>query len=265
MAMPVLKACLMLSLEEPLITNYLLQLISAKNRHILLQHCDVVQLQFADVLCKPHQRYRYLYFPLSGFISLVTKLEGHKPLEMGLIGNEGMLGVTLALGVSTAPMQAVVQGKGTAWRIDIADLQKILLICPQLQHVLQQYLYVQMSQLSQSAACAHFHQLSPRLARWLLMSHDRAHSDQFFLTHQFLADMLGVRRSGITVAAGVMQQQQFIRYSRGTITILDRQSLQNMACECYQAGLDDYQSVLGKPTPAENDTNVRQNTVTDTP
>ena len=249
----------------PLITNHLLQLLSSKDRHILLQYCDVVQLQFADILCEPNQRYRYLYFPLSGFISLVTKLAGHKPLEMGLIGNEGMLGVTLALGVSTAPIQAVVQGKGTAWRIDIADLQKILLICPQLQHVLQQYLYVQMSQLSQSAACAHFHQLSPRLARWLLMSHDRAHSDQFFLTHQFLADMLGVRRSGITVAAGVMQQQQFIRYSRGTITILDRQSLQNMACECYQAGLDDYQSVLGKPQHAENDANVRQNTVQDMP
>ena len=237
----------MTATTAPLITNHLLQLLCNKDRNILLQYCDVVQLEFADILCEPNQRYRYLYFPLSGFISLVTKLAGHKPLEMGLIGNEGMLGVTLALGTTTAPMQAVVQGKGTAWRIDLADLQQFLLLCPQLQHVLQQYLFVQLAQLSQSAACAHFHELSPRLARWLLMSHDRAHSSRFYLTHQFLADMLGVRRSGVTVAAGIMQQQQFISYSRGMISILDRSALQNMACECYQAGLDEYLSVLGPP------------------
>lgn len=249
----------------PLITNHLLQLLSSKDRRILLQYCDVVQLQFADILCEPNQRYRYLYFPLSGFISLVTKLAGHKPLEMGLIGNEGMLGVTLALGATMAPMQAVVQGKGTAWRIDIADLQQFLLLCPQLQHVLQQYLFVQLAQLSQSAACAHFHELSPRLARWLLMSHDRAHSSQFYLTHQFLADMLGVRRSGVTVAAGIMQQQQFISYSRGMISILDRKALQDMACECYQAGINDYRSVLGEPQTTAMENALRQNCVQGTP
>lgn len=238
------------TLPTSLITNHLLQLLTDSDRHTLLQHCDVVQLKFADILCEPQMPYRYLYFPLSGFISLVTKLAGHKPLEMGLIGNEGMLGVTLALGISDAPMQAVVQGQGTAWRIEIADLKYVLSHSPHLKHILQQYLFVQLSQLSQSAACAHFHQLSPRLARWLLMSHDRAHCNDFFLTHQFLADMLGVRRSGITVAAGLMQQQHFISYSRGIISILDRKALQNLACECYQAALDDYQSVLGEPDDA---------------
>ena len=252
-------------LTAPLITNHLLQLLSSKERHILLQYCDVVELQFADILCEPNQRYRYLYFPLSGFISLVTTLSGHKPLEMGLIGNEGMLGVTLALGFNTAPMQAVVQGKGTAWRIDLADLQQFLSLCPQLQHVLQQYLFVQLAQLTQSAACAHFHELSPRLARWLLMSHDRAHSSQFYLTHQFLADMLGVRRSGVTVAAGILQQQQCIRYSRGMIHILDRAALQHIACECYQAGLDDYRVMLGEPDASERDIALRQDCVQGTP
>ena len=232
----------------PLITNHLVNLLSEKERVLLLQHCDVVELEFGTVLCEPHQRYRYLYFPLSGFISLVTKLAGHKPLEMGLIGNEGMLGVTLALDINQAPMQAVVQGEGTAWRIEIADLQQVLLQCPHLRHILQKYLFVQLSQLSQSAACAHFHELSPRLARWLLMSHDRAHSDQFYLTHQFLADMLGARRSGVTVAAGILQQQQIISYSRGMMHIIDRQALQHLACQCYQAELDDYRSVLGEPT-----------------
>jgi CRP-like cAMP-binding protein len=248
----------------PLITNHLLQLLSSNERHLLLQYCDVVQLQFAEILCEPNQPYRYLYFPLSGFISLVSKLAGHKPLEMGLIGNEGMLGVTLALGVTAAPMQAVVQGKGTAWRIDIADLQQFLLRCPQLQHVLQQYLFVQLSQLSQSAACAHFHALSPRLVRWLLMSHDRAHSNQFYLTHQFLAGMLGVRRSGITVAAGILQQQQLINYSRGMISILNRAALEPLACECYQAGLDDYRVILGEPQ-SSTDNALRQGCAQGTP
>ena len=255
----------MSAVPVPLITNHLLQLLSNKDRHTLLQYCDVVKLTFADILCEPSQRYRYLYFPLSGFISLVTKLDGHKPLEMGLIGNEGMLGVTLALGVTTAPMQAVVQGKGTAWRIDVADLQQFLLQCPQLQHVLQQYLFVQLSQLTQSAACAHFHALNPRLARWLLMSHDRAHSSEFYLTHQFLADMLGVRRSGVTVAAGILQKQQFIRYSRGMIHILDRAALQHIACECYQAGLDDYRALLGEPDTDTSDSAIRQGYAQGTP
>ena len=255
----------MSAMSTPLITNHLLQLLADADRHVLLQHCDVVQLQFADILCEPNQRYRYLYFPLSGFISLVTKLAGHKPLEMGLIGNEGMLGVTLALDINQAPMQAVVQGKGTAWRIDIADLQKFLLRCPQLQHVLQQYLFVQLSQLTQSAACAHFHALNPRLARWLLMSHDRAHSSEFYLTHQFLADMLGVRRSGVTVAAGILQKQQFIRYSRGMIHILDRAALQHIACECYQAGLDDYRAMLGEPGTDTSDSAIRQGYAQGTP
>jgi CRP-like cAMP-binding protein len=190
-----------------------------------------------------------LYFPLSGFISLVTQLGQHKPLEMGMIGNEGMLGVTLVLGVSMAPMRAIVQGKGTAWRIDIAALQQVLKTCPQLHNVLQQYLFVLLAQLSQSAACIHFHELEPRLARWLLMSHDRAHCDDFHLTHQFLADMLGVRRSGVSVAADNMQQKQLISYSRGMISVLDRDALQKTACECYQASVDDYRSVLGELTP----------------
>ncbi|KKO45123.1 Crp/Fnr family transcriptional regulator [Arsukibacterium ikkense] len=236
----------------PLISNHLLQLLNNTARQALLQHCDVVQLQFADILCQSNQTYQYLYFPLSGFISLVTKLDNHKPLELGIIGNEGMLGATLALNVSLAPMQAVVQGKGSAWRISLAKLQQCIRQCPQLKQVLQQYLFVQLGQLAQNVACAHFHELRPRLARWLLMSHDRAHSSSFYLTHQFLAGMLGARRSGVTVAAGMLQQQQIISYSRGMISILDRQALQGMACECYQAALDDYHRMLGEPAPDDS-------------
>jgi len=245
LAMSVLKVYAMSDVTKPEMTNHLLELLSENERELLLQRCEKVELTFGDVLCQPNQRYQYLYFPLGGFISLVTRLKGHKPLEMGLIGNEGMLGVTLALGITTVPTQAVVQGAGSAWRIKVAPLQKLLHQCPRLQHLLQQYLFVLMQQLSQSAACAHFHGLDRRLARWLLMSHDRAHADHFHLTHQFLADMLGVRRSGVTVAASLMQQQQLISYTRGNISILDRSALVEMACDCYQAAVDDYTKMLG--------------------
>lgn len=231
---------------RPAITNHLLELLSEHERQLLLQQSELVELTFGEILCQPNQPYQYLYFPLSSFISLVTQLKGHKPLEMGLIGNEGMLGVTLALGITTVPTQAIVQGAGSAWRIDVLPLQQLLQQCPQLQHLLQQYLFVLIQQLSQSAACAHFHALDRRLARWLLMSHDRAHADHFHLTHQFLADMLGVRRSGVTVAASIMQQQQLIRYTRGDISILNRPALLAMACDCYQTAVTDYTRMLGK-------------------
>ncbi|MDP4535782.1 Crp/Fnr family transcriptional regulator [Alkalimonas collagenimarina] len=231
------------------ITNHLVELLPASERRLLLQYCELVELQFGAVLCEPNQDYRYLYFPMSGFISLVSKLKDHKPLEIGLIGNEGMLGGTLVLGVTTAPTKAVVQGKGTAWRIELVMLQQLLLDCPQLRYIIQQYLFVLMAQLSQSAACAHFHELDQRLARWLLMSHDRAHSNEFHLTHQFLADMLGVRRSGVTVAAGLMQQKKLIQYSRGQICIIDRAALEQASCACYQCSVDQYHRLLGKLAP----------------
>lgn len=231
------------------IANHLIELLPAEERFQLLEQCEVVELAFGTVLCEPNQRYRYLYFPMSGFISLLSEVAGYKPLEMGLIGNEGMLGATIALGVTTAHMQSVVQGKGTAWRIELVVLQQVLQRCPQLRYVLKRYLFVLMGQVSQSAACAHFHELDQRLARWLLMSHDRAHSNEFHLTHQFLADMLGVRRSGVTVAAGIMQKHGLIRYTRGQINIMNRHALESVSCECYQTSVEDFKRFLGAPTP----------------
>jgi CRP-like cAMP-binding protein len=163
---------------------------------------------------------------------------------MGLIGNEGMLGVTLMLGVNEAPFRGVVQGKGTALRMSTAELRRLLLASPSLRKTLHRYLYVLMEQLSTSAACSHFHEVEPRLARWLLMTHDRAHADHFHLTHAYLAGMLGVRRSGITVAAGVLQRGMLIRYTRGEISILDRAGLEAVSCECYNTTIDGYARLL---------------------
>jgi len=232
-------------LTPRLIVNQLLEGLPLKERNNLLQHCETVELSFGQILCEAEEPLQHIYFPLNSFISLVTTLKGHQPLEMGLIGNEGMLGVTLILGIKTAPLRAIVQGAGTALKISTASFQRELRRSPQLIKTLNHYLYVLITQLAQTAACTHFHQIEPRLARWLLMSHDRAHADHFHLTHEYLADMLGVRRSGVTVAAGDLQLKKLISYTRGEISILNRKGLEAESCECYQAVVNDYSNLLG--------------------
>ena len=224
--------------------NRLIDKLTRKDRDVLVARCETVDLSLGQVLCEPRKPLRFAYFPLTGFISLVTSIGDHLPMEMGLIGNEGMLGATLLLGVDDAPLRAVVQGKGTALKISASQLRRRLLESPNLRKTLHRYLYVQMKQLSTSAACNHFHRLEPRLARWLLMTHDRAHSDHFHVTHACLAGMLGVRRSGITVAAGALQRGLIIKYTRGEISILDRKGLEGACCECYEATIGEYGKLL---------------------
>jgi CRP-like cAMP-binding protein len=227
------------------ITNRLIGSLPASERRRLLADCEPVELVFGQVLCEPGEAYRHAYFPVQGFISTVATVGNHQPLEIRLIGNEGMLGATLVLGVNTVPLRALVQGTGSAWRIGAAQLRAGLRESPGLLRQLKRYLYVLVAQLSQSTGCNRFHDVEGRLARWLLMTHDRAHVDHFHLTHEFLADMLGVRRSGITVAAGNLQRRDLISYVRGTITVLDRRGLEAAACGCYAAVLEDYAQILG--------------------
>jgi CRP-like cAMP-binding protein len=222
------------------VVNQLIAGMPNKQRKQFLAECEPVDLFFGEVLCEPDERYRSAYFPLTGFISLVAVIRGHPPLEMGLIGNEGMLGATLVLGVAVAPLRAVVQGSGSAWRVSSAYLQSALREGPGLLQLLNRYLFVLMAQLSQTAACTRFHEIDARLARWLLMTHDRAHADHFHLTHQYLADMLGVQRSAVTIAAGVLQRKRLISYTRGEINILSRTGLEAASCECYAAVIKDY-------------------------
>lgn len=217
------------------VENHLLMDLPTIDRRRFVEQCDTVELTFGTVLCELGHPILHVYFPRTAFISLVTTLYGHPPLEMGLIGNEGMLGASLALGVNTAPMRAVVQGAGSSLRMSCTQMQIALRDNPLLLYRLNQYLYVLLIQLAQTAACTHFHEIEPRLARWLLMTHDRAHANHFYLTHAFLANMLGVRRSGVTLAAGALQQRRLIRYTRGEITILDRKGLEAASCECYSA------------------------------
>jgi CRP-like cAMP-binding protein len=227
------------------VTNQLIAGIPSKDRARLLANCEQVDLVFGDRLSEADKPIKHVYFPLVGFISLVAALDGHQPLEMGLVGNEGMLGVTLKLGIQTAPMRAVVQGTGTALRMTGSDFTRLVGRSPAMYRILDRYLYVLMAQLTRSSACTRFHEIQPRLARWLLMTHDRAHADHFHLTHEFLADMLGVRRSGVSIAAGALQLRNLIGYSRGEIRILNRKGLESASCECYDAMLRDYVNVLG--------------------
>ena len=213
--------------------NHLIQLLPRADRAHLLAACEPAHLTLSEVLCEPGKPTRHVYFPTDGFISLVTLVEGHPGLEVGMVGREGMVGAQLALGMVTSPLHALVQGSGGALRIGTKAFRTELARSVALQRQMNRYLYVLMAQLATSAACLRFHQIGPRLARWLLMTQDRAHADTFHVTHEFLAYMLGVRRVGITAAAGALQRFDLIEYTRGEMTVLDRSGLERAACSCY--------------------------------
>jgi CRP-like cAMP-binding protein len=235
----------MLSTQVVPATNRLLANLPYKDSIQLLRSCEEIELIYAEVLSRPGELISHVYFPTESFISLLNPINGNAGLEVGLIGNEGIFGATLMLEVDVAPFHAMVQGGGSALRMTTALFLHELEQSSALQVELKHYLYVLMSQFGQAAACTRFHLVESRLARWLLMTQDRAHSDHFHVTHEFLAYMLGVRRVGITKAASSLLKQKLISYRRGDITILDRIGLEAASCECYQADKQIYERILG--------------------
>lgn len=229
---------------EPRLSNRLIESVVPRERKKILESLETIDLARGDILCEPHRPFLHVYFPLNVLISVVSGVSGHPPLEVAMLGSEGMLGPTLVLGVNFAMLRAIVQGSGKTLRMSAAGFQRGLSGWPSLRGILNCYVCVVMAQRSRGAACARFHELDARLARSLLMAHDRAHADTFFLTHETLAAMLGMRRSGVTIAAGLLQSKGLIGYSRGYISITDRAGLEAESCECYRALIDDYDRLL---------------------
>jgi len=225
-------------------SNHLIDLLPRTDRARLLALCQPVDLVLAEVLCESGKETTHVYFPTASFISLLTMASGTPGLEVGMVGNEGMLGAHLALGVTASPLRALVQGSGPALRVGVKAFRTELARSAPLQRGLGRYLYVLMAQQASSAACLRFHAIGPRLARWLLMSQDRAHSATFRVTQEFLAYMLGVRRVGVTAAAGILQHSGLIEYRRGDLTVVDRAGLEAAACGCYAADRRAYDELL---------------------
>lgn len=225
--------------------NRLLASLPRRECSRLLAACEPVELEFGDVLFEADARIRDVYFPTDSFVSLLIPVEGKNHLEVAMVGNEGMIGVPLILGVDRSELRALVQGSGHAWQMSAGTFAREFSASTALRGALNRYLQVRMTQFAQAVACTRFHLIEGRLVRWLLMTQDRANDSQFHVTHEMLAHMLGVRRVGVTRAAHALQQRRLIRYHRGEVTILNRAAMEAASCGCYRADLRVYNNLLG--------------------
>ena len=216
------------------IANSVLAALPREDYQSLLGELEPVALAAGEVLYEPGERIRYVYFPNDGQVSLLTVVADRKALEVALVGREGMIGIPLALGAEASPVRALVQGSGSALRMKAASFREALKRCAPLRHELHRYAYTKLVQARQIAACNRFHPTEARLARCLLLIRDRVGSDQFRLTHEILANALGIRRVGVTNAAITLQRSKLISYRRGKIHVLDRKGLIAASCGCYE-------------------------------
>jgi CRP-like cAMP-binding protein len=220
--------------QSPASANHVLAAMPKAAYKLMQTRLEPVDLVYGQVLYEPEERIAHVYFPVDCLVSLLTAVDEHQLLEVGMVGNEGMVGMPMVLGIGVSAVRALVQGSGGAMRMGAARFHAEFKANMALQRALFRYTHLLMAQVSQTAACNRFHLAEARLARWLLMTADRVHSDNFLLTQDFLAHMLGVRRVGVTKAASELAHKNLIRYSRGHMHILDRPGLEASACSCYR-------------------------------
>jgi CRP-like cAMP-binding protein len=236
----------MTTTAKPPPRNKILSALPAHEYNRLLPLLTPVSLPIGQTLYDIGERIEYVYFVNSAIVSLVTHLKNGDSVEVGMVGNEGMVGLSVALGDNVAQNHAVMQSADGAMRMKASALKKEIKRGGRLQRLLLRYSLTLLQQVSQTAACNRNHSLGERLARWLLTCHDRVEGDELRLTQEFIAQMLGTRRSRVSEAATILQEQDLIRYSRGHITILNRKGLEEFTCECYGIVKAEFVRLLGK-------------------
>jgi CRP-like cAMP-binding protein len=235
-------------------SNRLLGLLRQEDRERLYRHLEPAVLEYKRPLYDSNQRIEFVYFIVSGVGSMVHTMASGQAAEVGTIGNEGFVGLPILLGDDRGRTSVYIQVPGAGLRMEAERFREELERSGPLRGTMLRYAHAFFNQVARSAACAHFHSLDQRCCRWLLMTRDRMPSDHFLLTQEFLAMMLGVRRAGVTVAAGALQRAGLIRYDRGRVAILDREGLEERACECYAVSKAEFDRLLGdsSPSPAGN-------------
>jgi CRP-like cAMP-binding protein len=225
--------------------NRLLGLLSPRDYRRLGPHLHGIPLGYRQSLYRANKRIEFVYFIETGVGSLVNTMANGQAAEVGTIGNEGLVGLPVVFGDDRAPTSVYVQVPGAGLRMQAAAFKNELARSASMRAVMLRYAHAFFNQVAQSAACNHFHSLEQRCCRWLLMTHDRMQSDEFLLTQEFLAMMLGVQRTGVTAAAGALQRAGLIRYKHGNVTIIDRRGLLRRSCECYGVSKKEFDRLLG--------------------
>ncbi|HEX8337331.1 MAG TPA: Crp/Fnr family transcriptional regulator [Pyrinomonadaceae bacterium] len=229
----------------PQTSNHILRALTSSEFESISSHLDTVTLSLGEILCRPDQPVTHVYFPNRGTVSLVSSFEDGSSVEVGMVGNEGMFGVCVFLGSISTPLLAQVQLPGDAMRMRADVLKSEFKKCGGLQDMLLRYTQAFITQIAQTAGCNRAHQVEGRLAKWLLMCEDRAHSPELRLTHEFMATMLGMRRAGVTEAACKLREAGLIEYTRGKVTVIDRGGLEALSCECYPLMKKEFERLVG--------------------
>ncbi|MDI1243487.1 MAG: Crp/Fnr family transcriptional regulator [bacterium] len=237
--------------QENVRKNYLLASLNDADLERMMPHLSLVDLELGKVLYEAGDKMDYAYFPTTAIVSLLYMMESGSTAEIGVIGNDGIIGLSLLLGGDTTTNRAVVQSAGSALKISAVAVKVEFSFGNEMHDLMLRYTQALMTQISQTAVCNRLHPIEQQLCRWLLLSHDRLHSDRLVMTHELISNMLGVRREGVTLAAQSLAARNLITNRRGTITVSDRKGLEDAACECYGVVKTEYDRILGWRPPQQ--------------